>query len=252
MNKQSTFLSIVIPQYNERLNLEQNVLENVYNYLKKQEYTWEVLVSDDGSNDKSIEVAKERIKKLPNFRLIQGEHGGKATALYNGLKESKGEYVLFTDMDQSTPLKEIEKLLPYTDKYQVVIGSRGSKRDQTTAFRKLASFLFSHFRRSLLLKEIEDTQCGFKLFKSENLVKYFSMLDAIKKSNVKGWTVTAFDVELLFITQKKGLKIKEVMVDWKNADFSETKGKKFVKESIDMLKQILKVRTNNLKGKYNN
>ena len=106
-----TKVSIIIPNYNERENLERGVLEEVANYLNKAKFTWEVIINDDGSTDGCIEILESFVKNHQGFKLIKGNHGGKAYGLWSGIKKAKGEIVLFTDMDQSTPLKEIEKLL---------------------------------------------------------------------------------------------------------------------------------------------
>lgn len=123
-------LSVVIPCYNEEANLKRKVLQEVYDYLKKQKYFWEVVVSDDGSTDNSLEIASDFAKKHKGFRVLKNRHGGKPWAVWKGIKAAKGEIVLFTDMDQSAPLKELGKLLPWFKKgYDIVIGSRGLTRE---------------------------------------------------------------------------------------------------------------------------
>lgn len=246
------FLSIVISAYNEQKNIERGILNEMNDYLKDQKYQWEVIITDDGSSDNTYNLIKEFTDLHPQFKLIKGDHGGKASGLYHGIKQAQGNIILITDIDQSTPLSELEKILPYFDQgYNVVIGSRGSERANFSWIRKLASVLFRIFRQILVLHTIADTQCGFKAFRAELLKKIFPKLDVLQHS-ASGWTVSAFDVELLFMAQKAGYKIKEVRVKWQDEDISDTKdrGKKFVKESIDMLKQILMVRLNWLKGKY--
>lgn len=255
MNKNKTFLSVVITQYNEEKNLkEAKVMDRLNNYLQKQSYTWEVIVNDDGSTDDSYNFMENFVKEHPQFTLIKGNHGGKAAGLLNGIKNANGEVVCITDMDMSTPISEIEKLIPYFEKgFGAVIGSRGFKRENYSIIRKLASFIFITTRKVIILPEIKDTQCGFKVFRTDIAKKLFPLLDAVKMK-VKGWTVTAFDVELLFMVKKAGFKIKEVEVEWSDEDISDTKARKgkFVRESIDMARQILKVRTNWMKGKYRN
>ncbi|MBU1130072.1 hypothetical protein KKE45_02005, partial [Patescibacteria group bacterium] len=114
---------------------------------------------------------------------------------------------------------------------------------------------FLSIRRLFLLPKIRDTQCGFKAFKTDVVKKIFPKLFFFaQKRNKKGWTVSAYDVELLFMLQKQGYKIKEIPVMWKNEDTSTTKGdnlKRFKKESIQMVKEILNILINNFKGKYN-
>lgn len=249
MNK--IYLSVVIPCYNESENLKRGVLDEVYDFLKKQKFTWEVIVSDDGSTDDSREIVKKEIKNKKNFRLIENQHGGKPSAVWGGIKNSLGKYVLFTDMDQSAPLKEVLKLIPFFEDYEVVIGSRGTGRENFDIIRKLGSSIFRIFRKSLMLRDINDTQCGFKAFRSDVAKKIFPMLQFFKqKIIVKGWKVTSFDVELLFIAEKLGHKVKEIPVEWKNEDTSTGKKKSYVKESKEMLQQILRVKLNDLQGLY--
>lgn len=245
------YLSIVIPCYNEKENLERGVLDEVFAFLQKQKFTWEVIVSDDGSTDNSREIVKKEIKNKKNFRLIENQHGGKPSAVWGGIKNSLGKYVLFTDMDQSAPLKEVLKLIPFFKDYEVVIGSRGTGRENFDIIRKLGSSIFRIFRKSLMLRDINDTQCGFKAFRSDVAKKIFPMLQFFKqKIVVKGWKVTSFDVELLFIAEKLGHKVKEIPVEWKNEDTSTGKKKSYIKESKEMLQQILRVKLNDLQGLY--
>jgi glycosyltransferase involved in cell wall biosynthesis len=245
------FLSVIIPCYNEGENLKRGVLDEVYNFLKKQDFSWEVIISDDGSTDNSRDLVKKNILKKENFKLKENLHGGKPSAVWEGIKEAKGEYVLFTDMDQSTPIGELLKLKPYLEKYEVVIGSRGKGRENFSLVRKIGSNIFRLLRKMILLPKINDTQCGFKILRTDITKKIFPMLQFFKKEKaIKGWKVTSFDVELLFIAEKLGYKIKEVLVEWKDRDVSRGKKKSYFKESVEMLEQILRVKWNDLKGLY--
>jgi len=246
------FISVVIPCFNEEKNLERGVLDEVRRYLKKQKYHYEVIISDDGSTDKSLNFLEKYCQKNPNFILLKNPHGGKPFAVRAGIKKASGKIVLFTDMDQSTPIKEVEKLLPFFEKnYDVVIGSRGLERKGFSFFRRLASRIFLLFRKALLLKEINDTQCGFKAFKNRVAKDLFSQLLIFKNpAKIKGWRVGAFDVELLFIAQKRGYKIAEVPVFWEDKDIARGKQRKFLKESWQMLKEIIRVKINDLRGLY--
>lgn len=246
-------LSIIIPCYNERENLQRGVLDEVAKELDKMKIKYEVIISDDESTDGSKELVKKF--KHPNFRLLENLHGGKAFALKSGLEKAVGKFVLFTDMDQSTPIVELKKLMIHTKKgEQVVIGSRGKNRTNFNIIRQLASQIFSVVRRSMLLSNIVDTQCGFKLFNTELAKKIFSKMEIFNKNNqATGWVVAAWDVEFLFIAEKLGHKIIEVPVKWEDNDQSTQKkrtAQKFIKESIDMLKQIIRVRLNDWKGVY--
>lgn len=246
-------VSIIIPNYNEKENLERGVLEEVAGYLNKAKFNWEVIINDDGSTDGSLEILESFVKNNNGFSLVKAQHGGKAKGLWNGIKKATGEIVLFTDMDQSTPLKEIEKLLPWYQKgFNVVFGSRGKIRKNFPLVRQITSWGFRVVRQIFLLKEVSDTQCGFKSLKRNIALEIFPKLSVITNSlAVKGWTVSAYDVELLFLAEKAGYKLKEVDVDWQDEDVSTGKGKNFITESVDMFNQIITVKLNDLKGKYN-
>lgn len=249
-------LSVIIPCYNEEENLKRGVLKQVKSYFKNKKFSWEVIISDDGSTDASRELVKKGIKEVSGFRLLENAHGGKPAALLNGIKKSNGEYVLISDMDQSTPIGELDKLLPYIEEdIAAVIGSRGLVRKNFPIYRKIGAIVFASVRRALILPGITDTQCGFKLFKSDILKKVFPKLEFFK-SNVrtKGWIVTSFDVELLHLIKKFGGKIKEVPVVWHDKDFGgKNKGSglgKYIKESREMFGEILRVKLNDLRGLY--
>ncbi len=247
------YLSIVIPCYNEKENLERGVLDEVFNFLRQQKFSWEVIISDDGSTDNSRDLVKELIGSRKGFRLVENNHGGKPAAVWSGIKQSRGKYVLFTDMDQSAPLPEVVKLMPYFEKYDIVIGSRGSERKNFNLIRKVGSVVFRLIRQYLLsfLRDIEDTQCGFKSFRAEVAKEIFPYLQFFhQKKEIKGWKVTSFDAELLFIAEKFGYRIKEVPVEWKDRDISTGKKRSYFKESKEMLGQIFRVKINDLQGMY--
>jgi len=246
-------LSIVIPCYNEEANLKRGVLDEVWSYLKKQKYPWEVIISDDGSSDNSLKMATEFAKKHRGFRVLKNRHGGKPWAVWKGIEAAKGEVILFTDMDQSTPIKEVEKLLPWFEKgFDIVIGSRGKTRKDAPWLRKIMALSFLTVRRLLLLRNIIDTQCGFKALRREAALKIFPKLQFFQEldKEVKGWRVSAFDVELLFIAQKLGYKIKEVEVDWQDRDVSQGKQKNFIKESKEMAREIFRIKLNDWRRRY--
>lgn len=250
-----TSLSIIIPCYNEENNLNRGVLTEVAVFLNTVKFNWEVLICNDESTDNSLKLIKLFSENHPNFRVLNLPHGGKPSAVWGGIQQAKYPNVLFTDMDQSTPLKEVLKLLPYIPEYDVVIGSRGISRKGFSLLRKIGGPLFLTFRRLVLLRNIIDTQCGFKMFKTEVAKKIFPHLQFIRdKSEKKGWRVSSFDVELLFMAQKWGYKIKEVVVAWQNEDTSNTKGgsanERYKKESIQMIKEIIRIKINDFKGKY--
>jgi glycosyltransferase involved in cell wall biosynthesis len=251
------FLSIVIPCYNEEKNLERGVLQEVHEYLVTRDYVWEVIVANDESTDSSRRLIKRFTEGKPRFSLVDIPHGGKPAAVWAGIREARGEIVLFTDMDQSTPLEEVEKLLPWYDQgCDVVIGSRGTEREGFSIVRRLGSAVFRTLRRLFLLRGISDTQCGFKSCKREAALEVFPQLQFFKqKDKPVGWKVSAYDVELLHLFEKAGYQLREVEVAWLNRDESVTKDEtgalaRYMRESLEMTREVLRVRVNELKGLY--
>jgi hypothetical protein len=158
-------------------------------------------------------------------------------------------------MDQSTPINELDNLLPFTkQQYHVIIGSRGRQRKDSPLIRQLASAVFGVVRQSLILGQIHDTQCGFKLVHRQTALDIFNQMLIFKQSGqAKGWVVAAWDVEFLYLADKYGHSIKEAKVNWQDKDQSTGKDRnisKFIRESIDMLRQIIRVKRNDLKGMY--
>lgn len=245
-------LSVVIPSYNEIANLHRGTLDKVEHYLARKKLNYEVIVVDDGSTDGSKEFVKEFIKDSKNFKLIENNHTGKAGAVTAGMLAASGDYVLFTDMDQATPIGEVEKLLPYKDEgYDIVIGSRKSSRRGAPWTRRLMARGMI-VTRSLLVgfPEINDTQCGFKLFSKKAAKDIFSNVRKVHNGfkSIKSSSVTAgFDIELLYIGKKLGYSIKEVPVNWL---YVETRRVSPLKDSIEGLFDLLKIRSNITKGVY--
>ncbi|MDX9866077.1 MAG: glycosyltransferase [Anaerolineaceae bacterium] len=254
-NAANKMISIVIPCYNEEANIRRGVLEDVVRYLDEHPYPWELIVADDGSVDNSLALVEAFAAQRDNVRLLRLAHGGKPGAILGGIQEARGEIILFSDMDLSTPIEELDKLLPwFAEGYDVVIGSRGLVREGFSPFRQFSSWAFRNLRRVLILPKIVDTQCGFKALRAVVAKEIFPRLSFFSSEReIQGWVVSAFDVELLYIAKKWGYRIKEVEVIWRDRDESTTKeraGGKFVSESLEMVREILTVIWNNIMGRY--
>ncbi len=255
--EQKPYLSVIIPCYNEEKNLEMGVLSEVHQYLAQQDYPWEVIIVNDESTDDSRNLVERFVANAAHFTLLDIPHGGKPAAVWAGIQKARGDIVLFTDMDQSTPIAELDKLLPWYERgFDVVIGSRGTTREGFSIIRQAGSLVFRTMRRLFLLRGISDTQCGFKSCRREVAVEAFPRLQFFKRQDKpQGWKVSAYDVELLYLFERGGYAIKEVEVQWQNRDESDTKGQqgelgRYLKESIEMAKEVLRVQINRLKGMY--
>jgi len=241
--------------YNEENNLKRGVLQELSDYISHSPLTWEVVITNDLSTDNSYQLLLDFAKKNKNFRILNLEKkGGKPGGIWNSIQAAKYPYVLMTDIDQSTPIREFEKFLPSLKDNDIVIGSRGLGRKGNSFLRKIGGPVFLTLRRMVILPNIIDTQCGFKLLKTDVAKKLFPHLQFFQKEkNPTGWRVSAFDVELLFMARKWGHPIKEVEVDWRNEDTSNTKGddaSRYKKESIQMIREIIRVKRNDIFGKY--
>lgn len=244
-------LSVVIPAYNEVENLNKNVLEDADEYLKSKKYDWEVIVVDDGSTDATAEKLAAWIKSRPGWQLIKNPHQGKAQAVKTGVLKAGGDYVLFTDFDQATPLSEVEKLLPFMKKdYQVAIGSRevkGSQRLNEPFYRHLMGKVFNLAVQLIAIGGIHDTQCGFKLFTGQAAKDLFNALTVYGNGIEKQAFTGAFDVELLYIAQKRGYKIAEVPVSWSHV---KTVRVNPIRDSVRMFLDVLRIRLTDSSGGY--
>ncbi|MDE2026021.1 MAG: glycosyltransferase [Patescibacteria group bacterium] len=247
------FLSVVIPCYDEMANLQKGVLEKVIGFLKKKHFVFEVIISDDGSKDGSVEFVESFAKEHSEVVLLKNSHMGKAGAVTAGMLKAKGKYVVFADMDQATPIEEIDKLLPFlTDnKADIAIGSR-TYNNMGYPFSRLIMHEGMISLRKLIvgLSQLHDTQCGFKMFTHDASQKLFKKMYELHSGffHISGSAVTAgFDVELLLLAEVAGYEIKEVPVHWL---YVETRRVNPIKDSVDAVVYLLKIRMNKMQGKY--
>lgn len=242
-------ISIVIPAYNEHENIKKGVLGEVGKYLKGKKFTWEVLLVDDGSKDDTPRLLEDFARKNKGFFVFKEPHRGKAGTVIAGILRAKGEIALFTDMDQATPLNQLEKLLPRFDQgFDVVIGRRAG-RSGAPIVRKISAFVFSLLRNLTLGLPFSDTQCGFKAFNQKAIQAVFPILHKNWKEKVSlGSAVNAgLDLEILFIAKKQGLKIADVPVEW---HYVGTERVQLVSDAIEAIKDMLRIKLYDVQGKY--
>ncbi|OIO38738.1 MAG: hypothetical protein AUJ72_01985 [Candidatus Omnitrophica bacterium CG1_02_46_14] len=230
-------ISIVIPVYNEEKNITETI-RRIQAFMLLKKTSWECLIVNDGSKDRTERVAREAIKSQSDARfkfLSNSENHGKGFVVRQGVLASTGRFILVTDADLSSPIKEIDKLInALNEGYDVAIGSRALRSPgadvQQSLKRRLASRLFNAVVRLLILRGFLDTQCGFKCFKKDAAHELF------KAQKLDGFS---FDVEVLYLAQRRGLKIKEVPVMWRQS--KETRVRLF-RDSISMVKDLLLLR----------
>ena len=235
-------LSIVIPAYNEEKRLGGS-LSKIIPYLDSLELNYEIIVVDDGSKDKTIEVANQ-FKDKTNLRVLENKiNRGKGYSVKQGILDAKFDHVLFTDSDLATPIDELDILLEgLKEDNDIVIASRTLEDSEIIVnqpfYRQIMGKTFPLMVRVIAVRGISETQCGFKLFKTEviqNIVKH-QTIDRF-----------GFDVELLFLAKKMNYKIKEVPVQWIDQEGSRLHP---IKDGYGMFKELLKVRSNHFLGKY--
>jgi len=233
-------LSFIIPVFNEE-ELIADTLSKVTAFLKSKTYSWEILVVDDGSTDKTMEIVKNN--KLKNINIFSLErNSGKGAALRRGVEEANADLIVFSDADLSVPLKFLDPLIESLEKNEVAIGTRRSKKSKIVVhqpfLRESMGRVFTKLTQFFTATKLSDYTCGFKGFQRKAAKKIFS------KSLVDRW---AYDAEILFLANKYGYRISEVPVEWYNREATKVSLKSAVFTSF---KDLISIRLNNLSGKY--
>ena len=234
-------LSIVIPVFNEESRIIPS-LESVVGYLRAQSYGWEVLVVDNGSTDSTLTLVEGWAQDQPGVRVESIADGGKGWAVKHGMLAATGEYRFMCDADLAMPIDGLGAFLRrMEDGYDIVIGSRqiaGARRFNEPALRHAMGRAFNRFVRLAAVRDIDDTQCGFKCFRGEVAEQLFGM------QRTKRF---AFDVEVLYLARKRGFRILEMPIDWHDQRDSKVRAGR---DSIRMLKDTLSVRWHDALGRY--
>ena len=235
-------LSVIVPSFNEEARLPHS-LDLIAAYLNSANRSTEVLVVDDGSNDRTAEVAASFASRIPNLRVLtNGENRGKGYSVRHGMQEARGEYVLFTDADLSAPIEEADKLLSALRQYDIAIGSRALNRDlidvHESLFREFAGIIFNRIVRIVLWLPFVDTQCGFKAFRREPCRIIF------EQQRIERF---GFDPELLYLARHHGLKATEIPVRWSHSPATKIN---MMRDSIQMFVDVFTIRWNSLLGRY--
>lgn len=243
-----TYLSVVIPAYNEADNFKSGVLNAPLKYLQNQKYSWELLCVDDGSTDDTLKLLQNFARKDKRIKVISIPHGGKARPVTAGILAASGEIVLFTDFDQSTPLPQVAKFISaHRSGADVVIGVR-SQTEKDSWVRKMRSWVFLTLVQTVALPGIRDSQCGFKSFTRPAAQKVFSRLAvSLPEGRITGGYMGAFDVEVLFLARKFGFKIAQLPVDWIKYPSNRLN---VWKEPLKMALDTSKIRLWDILGKY--
>jgi glycosyltransferase involved in cell wall biosynthesis len=242
MNPAAPELSIIIPSYNEELRLPAT-LDRIAAYLQRDGREAEVLVVDDGSNDRTAVVAEAFRNRIALLRVVSnGVNRGKGYSVRHGIQEARGRIALFTDADLSAPIEEAGKLLAALETYDVAIGSRAMDRSlisvHESPFREFAGIIFNKIVRVILWLPFVDTQCGFKAFRRERCRILF------EQQRIERF---GFDPELLYLARHHGLHAVEIPVRWGHSPATKVN---MWRDSIQMFIDVFTIRWNALRGRY--
>jgi dolichyl-phosphate beta-glucosyltransferase len=239
-------LSVIVPAFNEEDRIG-STLEETLRYLESQPYEWEVIVVNDGSQDRTSKVVTSFSTKCgPRLRLLENPgNRGKGYSVRSGMLAGRGEILLFFDADLSTPLSEVDKLLTpiRANQYDVVFGSRGIDRsmigtrqsrlrEAVGQIGNIIQFIFTGLR-------FRDTQCGFKAFRKEAAMSIFPL------QKIEGF---GFDPEVLFIARRQGWRLLEVAVKWNHVEGSKVHP---IGTPLKVLLEVISIRLNSILGRYN-
>lgn len=244
----SVDLSIIIPAYNEAERIGQS-LEQISLYLGRQPWSVEVIVVNDGSSDETVQVVEKSHDLLSTqhirFKLISNSmNRGKGYCVKAGALSALGHIIVLTDADLSAPISQLTELLVpiHQGQYDIVIGSRAMDRrliqERQPFWREYAGRFFNILMRLITGLPFKDTQCGFKAFRRDLIRPIF------EQQRLEGF---AFDVEVLYLAHKLGLRIKEVPVVWNHVEGSRVH---IVRDSVKMLLELVKIKIHDWHGDY--
>ena len=226
-------LSVVIPAYNEEIRISRTIREIVA-YLREQDYEWEIVVADDGSSDATARLVPEAADGDPRVRVLSLEHRGKGWAVRNGMLAASGEFRLLSDADLSVPIAQLEWLLPpHSGGVDVAVGSReapGAARYGEPGRRHFMGRVFNAVVRRLASVGLADTQCGFKCFRADAAERLFS------RATLDGFS---FDVEVLHLARRSGMRVAEIGVDWHYREHSKVRP---FRDALSMTMDLLRIR----------
>jgi glycosyltransferase involved in cell wall biosynthesis len=235
------FLSLIIPAHNEETRLP-GTLEQVFAFAAAQSYLVEVLVIENGSQDRTLQIAQDFAARHSQMRVLQSTRRGKGLAVYQGMLAASGEYRFMCDVDLSMPVGEINRFLPPAlEGYDIAIASReapGAVRYHEPYYRHFVGRVYNWLIRTLALPGLQDTQCGFKCFRGAVAE------DLFPRQTLTGWS---FDVEVLFIARRLGYRVIEVPIPWTYNPHSKIS---VVRDSLKMAVDLLTIRLNALQGVY--
>lgn len=235
-------MSVIIPAYNEEGSMQDTLLK-INDFLCRQKYNYEIIVIDDGSKDGTFYILENLKKKIKFLNIVKNEKNfGKGYSVRRGMLLAKGRKRLFMDADNSTSIDQVNNFIPFSDNgYDLVIGDRRLRESRVTKhqafYKEMLGNIGNVLIKALIISDISDTQCGFKLFSNEFVEKFFP------KFKVNRW---GFDIEILAVANKFGYKIKTVPIIWKNREKSNV----HLKDYFFTFLELFKIKINLVKKTY--
>ena len=234
-------ISLIIPAFNEENRIAKSI-RSIGDFFSKKNWEFEIIVVDDGSRDKTVEVVNREWDKIGGTKkLLQNSaNRGKGYSVRKGMLEATGDYLIFTDADLSSPIEEAEKLIRVLEEgCSIVIASRALRNSQVeihqNIVRETMGKIFNCLARFLTFKGIHDSQCGFKGFRREAAQRLFSL------AKIDGF---AFDAEIIYLAQKFGYSIKEIPVVWRNSPASKVH---MISDPVNMILDLFRIRLYHLR-----
>lgn len=235
------FLSLIIPAFNEEKRLAAT-LEQVTSFIKAQNYSSEVLIIENGSQDATYQIAKDFAATNPSFVVEHTDRRGKGLAVRQGMLSARGQFRMMLDADLSMPIEQVGRIMPLMQQgTDIVIASReapGAVRYNEPLYRHLGGRAINQMIRVLALPGLQDTQCGFKCFKASVAEELFP------KQTLEGWS---FDIEVLYMARRRGYSIVELPIPWYYSKQSHIHP---LPDTIRMFFDILRIRSNAARGIY--
>lgn len=239
---QKPFLSLIFPAHNEEQRIP-NALEKAIEFLNQQEFTGEIIVVENGSSDRTYEVACGYQDQFENLIVLKTEARGKGIAVKTGMLAASGDYRMFLDVDLSMPIEGVSNFIPplLAEEVDIAISTRegaGSNRIGEPDYRHFMGRIFNTLIRILIMPKFQDSQCGFKCFRG-NVAE-----DLFKHQTVNGM---AFDSEILYIALMRDYRIKEIGIDWY---FDTDSRVRIIRDTIDMIGDTFHIKQNHRRGLY--
>lgn len=237
------YLSVLIPAYNEEENIS-STLQDIHEYLINKSFMYEIIIVDDGSTDKTVELAELYKDKFTNFRILKNDkNSGKGYSVKKGMLTAQGSLILFMDADNATRIQEFDKFIPVLNQgNDVIIASRRIPGAEITSSQPICRIILGNIyiilSKIILGASVNDYNCGFKLYTSESAKLLFPKLTR------NDWS---FDSELIYLIKKFNLKLKEIPVKWEDKRTSKVKP---FKDGIKSLISLIIIRIQAIQKMY--